>query len=125
MGPKDSFNGALTWLLHYGDREPLAVYIRENGIQKGVEADALARLIRVHAKFHLGSITTPEDDLMLEACKQEWRIRKTLRKLGGKDFPRRFIEERLKQARPDLKRRALRNEVDRHIQQFKRWRISK
>ena len=124
MGPKDSFNGALTWLLHYGDREPLAAYIRENGIQKGMEADILSQLLK-DATFRLGHTTSHEDDLMLEALKQEWRTRTTLRQLGKKDFPRRFIEERLKQARPDLKRSALRNEVDRHIQQFKRWRVSK
>jgi hypothetical protein len=125
MGPKDSFNGALTWLLHFGDKEPLAAYIKKNGIQKGVEADALSQLL-MDARFQLGATTTPEDDLMLEACKHEWRIRETLRQLGQrlneKDFPKRFIEVRLRQARPELKRAALQKEVARHIQQFKRWR---
>ena len=68
MGPKDSFNGALTWLLHYGDREPLAAYIRENGIQKGVEADTMSQLLK-DATFRLGHTTSYEADVELHELK--------------------------------------------------------
>lgn len=125
MEPSDSFNGALAWLLHYGDRQPLCDFIRRNGIQPGIQADALAQLIQ-DAEFRLGTTKDPADERILQVLKNEWRARKVLGLEGRRDFPKKYLIWWLKEERPKLKGRPLpksvRDEIERYIQQFKRWR---
>jgi hypothetical protein len=97
MGPKDSFNGALTWLLHYGDKEPLAAYIKENGIQKGVEADALSQLLK-NATFRLGHTTRYEADVELDELKSELRQMEGLRSMRPNSEIEADIRKRLRES---------------------------